>query len=96
MEVDSNNRIIGFEEKPQNPKPIPGNPEKCLVSMGIYVFNRDLLTNAVTEDAERRNSQHDFGKDVIPRHIGKNRVFAYPFEDKNRERFLLERCGNNR
>lgn len=84
MEVDANNRIIGFEEKPSNPKPIPGSPEKCLVSMGIYVFNRDLLTQAVTEDAERRNSQHDFGKDIIPRLIEKNRVFAYPFEDRNK------------
>ncbi|HOV32935.1 MAG TPA: glucose-1-phosphate adenylyltransferase [Candidatus Hydrogenedens sp.] len=84
MEVDENNRIIGFQEKPSDPKPIPDKPEKCLVSMGIYVFNRELLTRAVTEDAERRNSQHDFGKDVIPRLIGKNRVFAYPFEDRNK------------
>lgn len=85
MEIDKNNKIIGFEEKPQNPKPIPGKPDKCLASMGIYVFNRDLLTNAVKEDAERTSSDHDFGKNIIPRLITKNNVYAYPFEDLNKK-----------
>lgn len=85
MEIDRNNKIIGFEEKPKNPKPIPDKPDKCLASMGIYVFNRDLLTNAVKEDAERVNSDHDFGKNIIPRLIEKNNVYAYPFEDLNKK-----------
>ncbi|HOK08196.1 MAG TPA: glucose-1-phosphate adenylyltransferase [Candidatus Hydrogenedens sp.] len=85
MEIDKDSRIIGFEEKPENPKTIPNKPDKCLASMGIYVFNRDLLTKSVTEDAERTSSQHDFGKNIIPRLIETNRVFAYPFEDKNKK-----------
>lgn len=85
MEIDKNNKIIGFEEKPEHPKCIPGKPDKCLASMGIYVFNRDLLTKAVTEDAERIGSSHDFGRDVIPRLIETNNVYAYFFEDLNKK-----------
>ncbi len=85
MEIDRNNKVIGFEEKPPNPKPIPDKPDKCLASMGIYVFNRDLLTKAVTEDAEKTNSSHDFGKDIIPKLIGTNNVYAYFFEDLNKK-----------
>ncbi len=85
MQIDKNNKIIGFEEKPKNPKPIPNKPDKCLASMGIYVFDRKLLTNAVKEDAERTASDHDFGKNIIPKLIEKNNVYAYPFEDLNKK-----------
>ncbi|MGC8845612.1 MAG: glucose-1-phosphate adenylyltransferase [Candidatus Hydrogenedens sp.] len=85
MQIDKNNKIIGFEEKPKEPKSIPDKPDKCLASMGIYVFNRDLLANAVKEDAEKVNSDHDFGKNIIPRLIEKNNVYAYPFEDLNKK-----------
>jgi len=51
----------------------------ALVSMGIYIFNADLLSESLREDNEREDSSHDFGKDVIPRLIGTHRVFAYPF-----------------
>ena len=84
LETDSTGRVVGFEEKPQNPKPMPNNPDLALVSMGIYVFNTDLLKKACCEDAERMSS-HDFGKDIIPRLIENHRVYAYRFEDENRK-----------
>jgi glucose-1-phosphate adenylyltransferase len=81
MEVDRTGRVIGFEEKPQAPKAIPGKPDLCLASMGNYVFNTKLLYEQVIRDADDPRSQHDFGRNVIPNMIGKYRVFAYPFRD---------------
>ncbi len=89
MEVDRNNRVIGFEEKPEEPIPLPGNPELCLASMGIYVFNARFLFEELCRDATRRTSRHDFGGDVIPSIISRSRVFAYPFvedADENRKK----------
>ncbi|MGA2629078.1 MAG: glucose-1-phosphate adenylyltransferase [Terriglobia bacterium] len=82
-EVDRNHRFVGWEEKPQNPKPSPDNPQKVLASMGIYCFNRELLIQALIEDAEDANSNHDFGKNIIPKLIDKARVFSYKFHDEN-------------
>ncbi|MBN1880855.1 MAG: glucose-1-phosphate adenylyltransferase [Deltaproteobacteria bacterium] len=82
MVVDKNYRIIGFQEKPKNPDSIPGKPDMILASMGIYVFNTDVLVRGVTDDAKDRNSSHDFGKDIIPSMIGEKKVFAYPFIDE--------------
>lgn len=82
-EVDKTHRLIGWEEKPQNPKPSPDNPGKVLVSMGIYVFNRDTLIRSLLEDAEDSSSSHDFGKNVVPRLIDKARVYSYQFLDEN-------------
>ena len=77
--VDENNTVIGFEEKPENPTPIPGNPKKTLASMGNYIFNSDFLMDQLIKDARNPDSTHDFGKDLIP-HILKNfHVKAYPF-----------------
>jgi glucose-1-phosphate adenylyltransferase len=84
VETDSYGRIVGFEEKPKNPKSMPGNPDVVLASMGIYVFNTDVLKRACTEDAER-SSSHDFGKDIIPKLIESHRVFAYNFQDENKK-----------
>ncbi|MBI5094232.1 MAG: glucose-1-phosphate adenylyltransferase [Candidatus Hydrogenedentes bacterium] len=84
VETDSFGRIVGFEEKPKNPKPMPGNSDVVLASMGIYVFNADTLKRACTDDAERKSS-HDFGKDIIPRLIETHRVFAYNFQDENKK-----------
>lgn len=89
MEVDRNNRVIGFQEKPDEPVPLPGNPELCLASMGIYVFNARFLFEELCRDATRRTSRHDFGGDVIPSIISRSRVFAYPFveeTDENRKK----------
>jgi glucose-1-phosphate adenylyltransferase len=83
VEVDANDRIIGFEEKPQEPKPIPHDPQRCYVSMGIYLFNRLLLEDLLVEDARRSDSTHDFGRDVIPRATPNIRVMAYNFKDEN-------------
>lgn len=81
IEVDDNWRIVGFAEKPADPEPIPGQPDKTLVSMGNYIFNSEVLDNVLREDHENRESSHDFGKDVIPAMIGRYPVFAYDFLD---------------
>jgi glucose-1-phosphate adenylyltransferase len=81
LTVDESNRVLRFDEKPQNPQPVPGRPDIALASMGIYVFNPKLLERLLRADAEDPTSVHDFGKNVIPDAIDKLRVFAYPFED---------------
>lgn len=78
IEVDKDWRIIGFQEKPEVPKTIPGDPEGILASMGIYVFNMEILVRRLIEDA-RSESSHDFGKDIIPMMIQKDRVLAFDF-----------------
>ena len=84
MEVDGDNRVIGFQEKPKKPKTLPSDSTKSFVSMGIYVFRTEELVRAVVEDA-KTDSAHDFGKNVIPRMIRPKRVFAYRFEDENKK-----------
>ena len=85
VEVDAQQRIVGFEEKPASPKPVPGDPGRCYVSMGIYLFNRELLEEVLTEDAKRADSTHDFGRDVIPAIARSARVVAYNFKDENKK-----------
>lgn len=86
MQVDDEYRIVGFEEKPANPKPIPGDPEHALASMGVYVFTARFLFEHLCLDATQRRSSHDFGHDMIPSIINTARVFAYTFMDENRKR----------
>lgn len=81
MSVDNDNIVTAFEEKPQNPIPIPGAADRALVSMGIYVFNTHFLFEQLLKDAYISSSSHDFGKDIIPSAISKYRVNAYPFRD---------------
>ncbi len=78
LEVDENWRVIGFEEKPRNPRPIPGRPDMALVSMGNYVFSREPLVDWVSRDAER-DTAHDFGKNIITDNYKTNAVYAYDF-----------------
>jgi len=78
LEVDAENRVRGFEEKPANPKPIPGKDESSFVSMGIYVFKTERLIRYVSED-HRTEASNDFGKDIIPRIYSSDRVFAYDY-----------------
>jgi glucose-1-phosphate adenylyltransferase len=84
-EVDAESRLVGFAEKPQQPKPIPGDPGHSLASMGIYVFTGRFLFEQLCLDATRHGSHHDFGHDLIPAVISTHRVFAYPFMDENRK-----------
>jgi len=81
MEVDSEGRIIGFQEKPADPKPMPGNPRMALASMGNYCFERDFLIEQVSRDAEDPESAHDFGKNILTPVInaGVAPVYAYDF-----------------
>jgi glucose-1-phosphate adenylyltransferase len=81
MTVDETGRIIGFDEKPARPNEIPGSPGYCLASMGNYVFNTEFLYEQVIKDADTPNTQHDFGRNVIPRIIDDYRVYAYSFRD---------------
>ncbi len=79
--VDEKNLIRKFAEKPENPEPLPGRPGIVLASMGIYVFNYDHLRSVLQEDARDTVSAHDFGKNVIPAAIGRDKVMAYVFQD---------------
>ncbi len=85
LEIDTETRVIGFEEKPKHPHPVPQNPGIALASMGIYIFNTNVLREALFEDARQTDSSHDFGKDIIPRLIKTHRVFAYMFQDENKK-----------
>jgi glucose-1-phosphate adenylyltransferase len=85
MQVDSESRVIGFEEKVPSPTPVPGDPEHALASMGIYVFNARFLFEQLCLDATKAGSRHDFGHDVIPAVIDTHRVFTYTFMDENKK-----------
>ncbi|MEW5895602.1 MAG: glucose-1-phosphate adenylyltransferase [Candidatus Omnitrophota bacterium] len=86
IEVDDEFRVVGFQEKPKNPKTIPGQPDKILASMGIYLFRRESLCEALELDAENPDSHHDFGKNIIPQMIQNNRrVYAFNFVDPTGE-----------
>ncbi|MFZ5503026.1 MAG: glucose-1-phosphate adenylyltransferase [Pseudomonadota bacterium] len=80
MATNEEGRVVEFAEKPDNPAHIPGNPEKSLASMGIYVFNTQFLFEQLIRDADEPKSSHDFGKDLIPHMVEKYRVFAQSFE----------------
>jgi glucose-1-phosphate adenylyltransferase len=83
--VDEADRITGFLEKPRDPIPIPGSPEFVLGSMGVYIFEIEVLIQALENDAVR-STTHDFGKDIIPALIeGRMSAFAYRFYDENKK-----------
>lgn len=79
LEIDSNNRIVGFEEKPEHPKPIPGKPDKALVSMGIYIFKKEALVHYL-----KTIQGDDFGKDIIPEAIKNCKVSAFDYSNENK------------
>ena len=85
MQVDPDNRVIGFQEKPADPIPTPEDPDVCLASMGIYVFDSRFLFEQLCNDATRMESDHDFGKNIIPGAISDYSVCAFPFLDENRK-----------
>ena len=93
IEVDSANVVVGFEEKPQaQPKTVPGDPRHIYGSMGIYIFDRKVLEEELEEDAAK-DTEHDFGKNVIPQMIkkGARRIVAYNFVDMNNKEALYWR-----
>jgi len=80
IEVDASGRIVGFQEKPANPTPLPGQPDTCLVSMGSYFFRTEVLIRALVEDADDQHSKHDFGGDVIPKLLAEGaKLYVYDF-----------------
>ncbi len=81
MTVDENNRILRFDEKPEKPTPLLGKPDLTLASMGNYIFNTDTLLTLLKADGKRPDSEHDFGKDIIPTILDDHKVYAYPFRD---------------
>jgi len=81
MTVDAQDRVIAFDEKPAHPKPLPGQPDKALASMGIYAFNADFLVEQLERDAADPASSHDFGKDLIPRLVHTAHLHAHRFEN---------------
>jgi glucose-1-phosphate adenylyltransferase len=81
VEVDRHDRIVSFQEKPKDPKPTPSNPDRSFVSMGIYVFNRAVLEDWLSSDAKRKDSSHDFGRDLLPSMMESVSIMAYNFKD---------------
>lgn len=81
MAIDDDNRVVEFQEKPAQPKPMPGKPDVALASMGIYVFNTRFLFEQLERDAHDPTSCHDFGRDVIPHCVKRYRTYAQSFAD---------------
>ena len=79
MDINDSNRIIGFQEKPANPKAMHGRDDVALASMGIYLFSIDFLAETLERDANSKTSSHDFGKDILPSIYKQHRLFVCPF-----------------
>ena len=84
LQVDERQRVIGFQEKPQQPATLPGSSDLALASMGVYIFDTDVLVRALESDAVQQTT-HDFGKDIIPALISQDPVYAYSFYDENKK-----------
>jgi glucose-1-phosphate adenylyltransferase len=81
LHVDATNQVIDFLEKPAEPPGMPRNPEYSLVSMGVYVFEAEVLVRELIADAKNSKSKHDFGRNIIPQMVKRKKVFAFNFED---------------
>ena len=86
IDIDTDERVVRFDEKPTEPRPMPGNPGRALASMGIYLFDTDFLIECLERDAADRHSSHDFGHDILPLLARSGEVYAYPWSE-------LERSG---
>ena len=92
VEVAKNGDVVGFDEKPKTTKMrSPFNPEMVDASMGIYIFNTDVLLPALMKDAEDPDSKHDFGHNILPSILGKYKMTAYNFVDENKKQALYWR-----
>jgi len=100
IEVDTEGRMIGFVEKPKQPTTMPGDPNRCLASMGNYLFTTDALVQEIVRDAGDAQSAHDFGKSIITGMFPRRRVFVYDFTKNDvpgqteRERGYWRDVGN--
>ena len=92
LEVDRSNRVVGFEEKPKNPKTIPGKEGSSFISMGIYAFKTSKLVKYLSDDHKLEGS-NDFGKDIIPRIYPTDRVFTYDYVAAEGERAYWKDIG---
>jgi glucose-1-phosphate adenylyltransferase len=92
VDVDREARVVGFEEKPKTTQlRSPFNPNMCSGSMGVYLFNTDVLLPALLKDAEDPESTHDFGHDILPKLLDEYRVYAFNFIDENKKEALYWR-----
>ncbi len=92
VDIDREGRVVGFEEKPLTTKlRSPYNPEMVSASMGVYLFNTDVLIPVLLKDAEDPDSQHDFGHNILPRMADDYRVYSFNFIDENRKEALYWR-----
>jgi len=92
VDIDREGRVVGFEEKPEHTDTrSPYNPHMVSASMGIYLFNTDVLIPVLLKDAEDPNSTHDFGKDILPKMVEDYRIFSYNFIDENKKEALYWR-----
>ncbi len=92
VEVSKSGEVIGFQEKPKTTNlRSPFNPTKVDASMGIYLFNTDVLLPALMKDAEDPNSKHDFGHNILPGILGRYKISAYNFVDENKQNALYWR-----
>ncbi|MDF2178044.1 glucose-1-phosphate adenylyltransferase [Aliiglaciecola sp. CAU 1673] len=93
MTVDDQFRIQRFDEKPANPTPLPQTPDMTLASMGNYVFNTEFLFEQLIKDADNQDSEHDFGKNIIPSIIKSHKVYAFPFREPGGKRAYWRDVG---
>jgi glucose-1-phosphate adenylyltransferase len=92
VEVGKTGEVLGFQEKPASTSfRSPFNPNAVDASMGIYIFNTEVLLKALIADAEDPNSKHDFGHDILPNMLGKKKMMAYAFVDENKQQALYWR-----
>lgn len=92
VDIDREGRVVGFEEKPRSTQlRSPFNPNLCSGSMGVYLFNTDVLLPALLKDAEDPESSHDFGHDILPKLLEEYRVYAFNFIDENKKEALYWR-----
>ena len=92
VEIDRNGRVVGFQEKPdQTELRSPYNPQMVSASMGIYLFNTDVLIPVLLKDAEDKNSKHDFGHNILPRMVDDYKVYSFNFIDENKKEALYWR-----
>jgi glucose-1-phosphate adenylyltransferase len=84
LELDAEDRIVGFEEKPLRPKTLPNRPDRICASMGIYIFSLKTLYEELIPDAGKE-SEHDFGKNILPQMLGRRDLRAYHFVDENQK-----------